>query len=61
MGFTHCPDICPTTMATAANFYDSLSGEDQNKIQIALISLDPERDTAEKTLSICSLILIKIL
>ena len=47
-GFTHCPDICPTTMATAANFYDSLSGEDQSKIQIALISLDPERDTAEK-------------
>lgn len=47
-GFTHCPDICPTTMATAANFYDSLSDEDQSKIQIALISLDPERDTAEK-------------
>ena len=47
-GFTHCPDICPTTMATAATFYSSLSAIDQNKVQIALISLDPDRDTPEK-------------
>ena len=47
-GFTHCPDICPTTMATAAKLYESLSFEDKGKLQVVMISLDPERDTTEK-------------
>ncbi len=47
-GFTHCPDICPTTMATAAKLYESLSPDDKDKLQVVMISLDPERDTTEK-------------
>jgi len=47
-GFTSCPDICPTTMSTAANLYESLSSEDQKLLQFTMISLDPERDTTEK-------------
>lgn len=47
-GFTHCPDICPTTMATAAKMYKELTSEEQQDLQIVLLSVDPERDTQEK-------------
>jgi len=47
-GFTHCPDICPTTMAAAAKMYEGLESEEREQLQIVLVSLDPERDTAEK-------------
>lgn len=39
-GFTHCPDICPTTLARLAGVRRELPG-----IQIVFVSLDPERDT----------------
>ncbi len=45
-GFTHCPDICPTTLATVARAIDSLpSGQ---RPQVLLVSVDPERDTPDK-------------
>lgn len=47
-GFTHCPDICPTTMASAARMYTELEGDEKEQLQVVLISLDPERDTSEK-------------
>jgi protein SCO1/2 len=47
-GFTHCPDICPTTMATTAKLYESMLEEDKEKLQVVLVSPDPERDTPEK-------------
>jgi len=47
-GFTHCPDICPTTMASAAKMYAGLEDEEKDQLQVILISLDPERDTTEK-------------
>lgn len=47
-GFTHCPDICPTAMASAARMYVGLEPEEQEKLQVVLISLDPERDTTDK-------------
>lgn len=47
-GFTHCPDICPTTMAMLSTFYEQLDKKEKDKVQIVLISLDPERDTTEK-------------
>ncbi len=43
-GFTHCPDICPTTMAVMGQARRSLGGD---AFQGLLISVDPERDTAE--------------
>ena len=47
-GFTNCPDICPTTMATLAEMYEDLGESEKEKLQIVMISLDPERDTVEK-------------
>ena len=47
-GFTNCPDICPTTMATLAQMYQFLSPDEQKKLQVVMVSLDPERDTQEK-------------
>lgn len=43
-GFTHCPDICPTSMYSLAAALAEPGGYD---VQTALISLDPERDTPE--------------
>jgi protein SCO1/2 len=45
-GFTHCPDICPTTMYLAADALKALGRPGEN-IQTALVSVDPERDTAD--------------
>lgn len=47
-GFTNCPDICPTTMATLAEMYIDLGEDEKENLQIVMISLDPERDTVEK-------------
>lgn len=46
-GFTHCPDICPTTLATAAKMYRELKPKEQEDLQVVLLSVDPERDTTE--------------
>ena len=45
-GFTHCPDICPTTLTDLIQWREEagLSAED---VQIIFITIDPERDTAE--------------
>jgi protein SCO1/2 len=45
-GFTHCPDLCPTTLSNLAVVLDQL-GEDRDHVQIAFITVDPERDTSE--------------
>jgi len=47
-GFTNCPDVCPTTMATLAETYSKLKDAEKENLQILLVSLDPERDTVEK-------------
>jgi protein SCO1/2 len=45
-GFTHCPDVCPTTMAELARVEQRL-GDDAQRVQVRVIPVDPERDTAE--------------
>lgn len=45
-GFTHCPDVCPTTLFDASGWLDAL-GPDADKIRIVFVSVDPERDTPE--------------
>ena len=45
-GFTHCPDICPTTLADIAGAVKSL-GPDAERVQVLMVSVDPERDTPE--------------
>lgn len=46
-GFTNCPDICPTTLAILNDTYSKMKDSEKEKIQIVMISLDPERDTVE--------------
>lgn len=45
-GFTHCPDVCPTTLADLAGAVKSL-GSDSDKVQVLFVTVDPERDTRE--------------
>ena len=45
-GFTHCPDVCPTTLADIAGAVKKL-GPDAERIQVLMVSVDPERDTPQ--------------
>jgi protein SCO1/2 len=45
-GYTQCPDVCPTTMAQLAAAVKQL-GPQADKVQVLMITVDPERDTAE--------------
>lgn len=43
-GFTHCPDVCPNTLARLAKLRKQL-GKGDDAFQIVFVSVDPERDT----------------
>lgn len=45
-GFTHCPDVCPTTLAEMAQVMKEL-GDDADKVQVLFVTVDPERDTQQ--------------
>lgn len=45
-GFTHCPDVCPTTLVELAAVKRAL-GADGERVQGIFVTVDPERDTAE--------------
>jgi protein SCO1/2 len=45
-GFTHCPDVCPTTLAEMTAWYQTL-GADAKDLKAYFVSVDPERDTPE--------------
>ena len=45
-GFTHCPEVCPTTMAEMSAWFDAL-GEEGADLRAWFVSIDPERDTPE--------------
>lgn len=45
-GFTYCPDVCPTTLFELATYLDRL-GDDADNIHALMVTIDPERDTAE--------------
>jgi protein SCO1/2 len=44
-GYTHCPDVCPTTMATLAATMHALTPSQVAQIDVVFISSDPKRDT----------------
>lgn len=44
-GYTHCPDICPTTLANIAAAMRRLGPTAPEKIQVAFVTDDPARDT----------------
>jgi protein SCO1/2 len=45
-GFTHCPDVCPTTLADLSQALRQL-GPDAERVQVLFVTVDPERDTRE--------------
>ena len=46
-GFTRCPDVCPSTLMRLRQVRDAL-GVDAAKLQVLLVSVDPERDTPDR-------------
>ena len=44
-GYTHCPDECPTTMATLASAMLQLDQSDRQNVQVVFVTTDPARDT----------------
>ena len=46
-GYTTCPDVCPTTLADLRMALQEL-GDDRDKVQVLFVSVDPERDTAQR-------------
>ena len=43
-GFTYCPEVCPTTLSDISLWLDGL-GAEADRLNVALITVDPERDT----------------
>jgi protein SCO1 len=46
-GFTHCPNVCPTTLSDLATVYQALPEKDRQKVQVLFVSIDPHRDKPE--------------
>lgn len=46
-GFTHCPEVCPTTVYELNGWFEQL-GEDGANISAYFVTVDPERDTPEQ-------------
>jgi protein SCO1/2 len=46
-GYTYCPDVCPTTLASLSSALDKLKPAEKEQIQVVLVTVDPERDTPE--------------
>ncbi len=44
-GYTHCPDVCPTTMSDIALAKSRLPKADQDELRVVFVSSDPTRDT----------------
>ena len=47
-GFTFCPDICPITMSMLSRIEKGLDIENQEKIRIFLVTVDPDRDSPDQ-------------
>ena len=45
-GYTHCPDVCPTTMGEMAGWFADL-GDEADTLKAFFVTVDPERDTPE--------------
>jgi protein SCO1/2 len=45
-GFTHCPDVCPTSLFEMSEVLRAM-GKDADRVNAYFISVDPERDTTE--------------
>lgn len=45
-GYTHCPDLCPTTLATVARAKEMV-GSDGDRVHMLMVTVDPARDSPE--------------
>lgn len=45
-GYTHCPDVCPATLANLADVLKRL-GPDADKVRVLFVTVDPDRDTTD--------------
>jgi protein SCO1/2 len=43
-GFTHCPNVCPTTLSDLAKVNRALPEKERQKVQVVFVSVDPRRD-----------------
>lgn len=48
-GYTHCPDVCPTSLAVLSAALKQIDNQQIDKLWPIFITLDPERDTPEKS------------
>ena len=46
-GYTHCPDVCPVTLSKLNKVMEEL-GDRSADVQVLFVTVDPERDTAER-------------
>lgn len=44
-GYTHCPDVCPTTLAELSQALKQIGPKDAQRVQVLFVTLDPARDT----------------
>jgi protein SCO1 len=47
-GYTSCPDVCPTTLSELRKVNEEL-GSAAERVRVVYVTVDPERDTPEKT------------
>lgn len=49
-GYTHCPDVCPTTLHTMKQVVKAIAEKQEHgaNVQVVFVSIDPERDTVER-------------
>jgi protein SCO1 len=45
-GYTHCPDVCPATLANLSDVLKRL-GRDAEKVRALFVTVDPDRDTLD--------------
>ena len=45
-GYTHCPDVCPTTLAEMKQVMQ-IMGNDAQRLQVLFVTVDPARDTPD--------------
>ena len=44
-GFTHCPDVCPTTLSDVRTALNEIGTSKAERVKVAMVSVDPARDT----------------
>lgn len=47
VGYTHCPDVCPTTLLSLASARKALPEDVRDDIRVVMVTADPDRDTPD--------------